>query len=145
MRQTQNAGTREAFRRLNYAFLTLVGKGDAKSRHPEILIIAPVTRYDLVRRVNNRNTGRNSEDSNGTYSLFGNQANFIRMIFLAEHEVPGEVGHQTDVASDTEFQAGANLTKRSDVIVVNGIGRQEFRVLIYRDTGNKVMFLIEKL
>src|SRR5437016_3376331 len=36
----QNAGTQQAFRRLNYAFLTLVGKGDAESRHSEILMVA---------------------------------------------------------------------------------------------------------
>lgn len=38
--EKQNAGMLEAFRRLNYAFLTLVGKRDAKSDHSEVLIIA---------------------------------------------------------------------------------------------------------
>jgi len=53
-RQKQNAGTRKAFRRLNYACLTLVGESDAKSRHSEILIVAAVTRPELVRGVKGR-------------------------------------------------------------------------------------------
>ena len=52
--QKQNAGTRKAFRRLNYACLTLVGESDAKSRHSEILIVAAVTRPELVRGVKGR-------------------------------------------------------------------------------------------
>ncbi|MEY2542929.1 MAG: hypothetical protein QOE81_390 [Verrucomicrobiota bacterium] len=47
----QNAGTHEAFRRLNYAFLTLVRKGDAKARHSEILMIAAVTGLELKRLI----------------------------------------------------------------------------------------------
>src|SRR5215510_3268440 len=47
----QNAGTRTAFRRLNYACLTLVRKCDAKSDHSEILVVAAVTRFQIKRLV----------------------------------------------------------------------------------------------
>ncbi len=59
----QNAGTHEAFRRLNYAFRTLVGKGDAKSRHPEILIVAAVTRFEFESVIEHDGAAnRNSEE-----------------------------------------------------------------------------------
>src|SRR5437588_11591253 len=43
---------------LNYAFLTLVGKGDTKSRHPKILIVAAVPRSELNRSVHNGGAGK---------------------------------------------------------------------------------------
>jgi hypothetical protein len=58
-----NAGKHEAFRRLNYAFLILVGKGDAKSRHSEILIVAAMTRSELKRLVNNGGLGHSRSEN----------------------------------------------------------------------------------
>src|SRR4030095_12313687 len=49
----QNAGTRTAFRRLNYACLTLVRKRDAKSDHSEILVVTAVTGYQVFRLADN--------------------------------------------------------------------------------------------
>src|SRR5438270_5094421 len=92
--QKQNAGTHQAFRRLNYAFLTLVGKGDAKSRHSEILMVAAVTRSQLKRPVDYDLLGnQRSEDRKGIIALLSNQVNSILMIFLSKNKVPGEVGH----------------------------------------------------
>src|SRR6266480_7992688 len=92
--QKKNAGTHQAFRRLNYAFLILVRKGDAKSRHSEILMVAAVTRSQLQRLVDDGGLGNlSSEDRNGTIALLCNQVNLILMIFLSKNKVPGEVGH----------------------------------------------------
>jgi hypothetical protein len=60
--QKQNAGTHEAFRRLNYAFLTLVRKGNAKSRHSEILITTSLTRMQYRSSIDN---GGYSDRSSG--------------------------------------------------------------------------------
>ena len=91
---------REAFRRLNYAFLTLVGKGDAKPRHPEILIVAAMARSQFKRLVDDGgadNGGRkNAKVVYGCHrarTLLGDKVNFVPVVFLTEDKVPGEVGH----------------------------------------------------
>lgn len=59
----QNAGTRSAFRRLNYACLTLVRKRDAKSDHSEILVVAAATGFQIKRLVELNNLGNwNAQD-----------------------------------------------------------------------------------
>jgi hypothetical protein len=104
----QSAGTREAFRRLNYAFLTLVGKGDAKSRHSEILIIAVVTRFQIYSSINDRSYGsRLPLELSNSVASFNDRTKSIRMVRLTEDKVPREVSHQANVAGDTKFQAEA--------------------------------------
>ncbi len=123
----QSAGRHEAFRRSNSAFLTLVGKGDAKSRHSEILIVAAVTGFEIQRRIDDYTAGnRFSVKGSSDRTLFPDGGEFICMVFLAEDEVPGEVRHQTDVAGHPKFQSRADLTERSDVMVVNRISGQVF-------------------
>ena len=129
----QSAGRHEAFRRSNSAFLTLVGKGDAKSRHSEILIVAAVTGFEIQRRIDDYTAGnRFSVKGSSDRTLFPDGGEFICMVFLAEDEVPGEVRHQTDVAGHPKFQSRADLTERSDVMVVNRISGQVFAL-----TGNE--------
>ena len=113
-----------AFRRLNYAVLTLVGESNAKSRHPEILMVAAVTGLELDRLVDS-NLGKdwNSIDFEDIPALLRKEVKLVRVVFLTENEVPREVSHQPDVASDTKFQAGADLAERSDVVIgdrING-------------------------
>src|SRR6266567_1426869 len=125
--QKQSAGRHEAFRRSNCAFLTLVGKGDAKSRHSEILIVAAVTGFEFERLIEDYGAGnRFSVKRKSFVALFGDDVEFICMVFLAEDEVPGEVRHQTDMAGDAKLQSRAQLTKRSQVMIGNRIVGKEF-------------------
>ena len=123
-RKKQNAGTLMAFRRLNYAVLTLVGESDAKSRHSEILMVAAVTGLELDRLVDNRlGEDRNSIGFEDILALQRDEVKLVRVVFLTENEVPREVSHQTDVAGNTKFQAGTDLAKRSEVVIgdrING-------------------------
>jgi hypothetical protein len=112
------------FRRLNYAVLTLVGESNAKSRHPEILMVAAVTGLELDRLVDS-NLGEdwNSIDFEDIPALLREEVKLVRVVFLTENEVPREVSHQTDVAGNTKFQAGTDLAERSDVVIgdrING-------------------------
>ena len=92
--QKQSAGRHEAFRRSNCAFLTLVGKGDAKSRHSKILVIAAVTGFKLHRMIDDRGgKTRISVKDDRILALLSDEVEPIRMVFLAEDEVPGEVRH----------------------------------------------------
>ena len=113
-----------AFRRLNYAVLTLVGESDTKSRHPEILMVAAVTGLELDRLVDNRlGENRNSVGFEDIIALLRDEVKLVLMVFLTENEVPGEVSHQTDVAGNTKFQAGTDLAERSEVVIgdrING-------------------------
>src|SRR5205807_5815643 len=157
--QKQSAGRHEAFRRSNCAFLTLVGKGDAKSRHSKILVITAVTGSKLHRMIDDRGAkNRNSVKGKRILALLSDEVKPICMVLLAEDEVPGEVRHQTDVAGDAKFQARADLTERSEVIVGNRISGQEFALLgneaaveeAFVDIGGvgrdaELMFLIKKL
>src|SRR6266853_2301746 len=125
--QKQSAGRHEAFRRSNCAFLTLVGKSDAKSRHSKILVITAVTGFKLHRLIDDDlGTHQLSEIEKSVLTLRSLDEELIRMVFLAEDEVPGEVRHQADVAGDAKLQARADLTERSDVIVGNRIIGQVF-------------------
>src|SRR6266853_1238354 len=125
--QKQSAGRHEAFRRSNCAFLTLVGKSYAKSRHSKILVITAVTGFKLHRLIDDDlGTHQLSEIEKSVLTLNSLDEELIRMVFLAEDEVPGEVRHQADVAGDAKLQARADLTERSDVMVGNGINRPEF-------------------
>ena len=94
--------------------MTLVGKGDAKSRHSEILIVAAVTGPELNSRVGDRGSVGNhgAEGNERIVALLGNEVKSIRMVFLTKDEVPGEVRHQADVAGDPELQARTDLTQR---------------------------------
>src|ERR1700730_6102069 len=131
---------------LNYAFLTLVGKGDAKSDQPEILIIAAVPGFELKRLVHNGGRANHSPKAREhVLTVLGDNGNFIRMVLLAEDKVPGEVGHQTDVAGHAVFHSYANLAQRPEVIIRNRIDREEF-VLVDNVTARVGdILLIEKL
>src|SRR5207245_6375395 len=83
----QSAGRHEAFRRSNCAFLTLVGKGDAKSRHSKILLITAVTGFKLRRLIDDdlgKIRKRNSEIGKRIFALRTLDEELIRMVFLAE-------------------------------------------------------------
>src|SRR5207253_8472988 len=69
----------------------------------------------------------------------------ICMVFLAEDEVPGEVSHQADMAGYAKFQSRADLTERSDVIVVNRISGQEFLLMGNETVGVEGVLLMKKL
>src|SRR5258708_1886925 len=72
-----------AFRRLNYEPLTLVGKGDAKSRHPEILVVAAVPRSNLHGLVESRKAAvGKSKKSKRVPTLLSNEVELIRMVPL---------------------------------------------------------------
>src|SRR3984893_4741342 len=131
---------------LNYAFLTLVGKGDAKSDQPEILIIAAVPGFELKRLVHNGGRANHSPKAREhVLTVLGDNGNFIRMVLLAEDKVPGEIGHQTDVAGHAVFHSYANLTERSDFIIVNRIEREEFVLVSNVTEGVGDISLIVKL
>src|SRR5207248_4926467 len=103
---------------------------DAKSRHPEILMVAPVAGSKLQRLVDNdAAAGRKSEKGKRILTLLGNEVELIRMVLLTEDEIPGEVSHKTDVAGHAKFQSHADLTKRSDVIIGNRINGVEFALV----------------
>src|SRR5258708_28168577 len=86
-RKKQNAGTLMAFRRLNYAVLTLIGESDAKSRHSEILMVAAVTGPELHCRVDNRlGEDRKSVDFEDIIALLGDEVKLVRVVFLTENE-----------------------------------------------------------
>jgi len=145
--QKQSAGRHEAFRRSNCAFLTLVGKSDAKSRHSKILVITAVTGFKLRRLIDDdlgKIRKRNSEIGKRIFALRTLDEELIRMVFLAEDEVPGEVRHQADVAGDAKLQARADLTERSEVIVGNRIIGQVF-ALAANETVLEGVLLIKKL
>src|SRR5207244_9005136 len=102
--------------------LTLVGESDAKARHSEILMVAAMTRPELQCRVDNGlGESRKSSGEEGVLTCLGDEMKLVRMIFLTEDEVPGEVSHQTDMAGNTKFKAGTDLAERSDMIIVNRI------------------------
>src|SRR5438270_5807444 len=131
---------------LNYAFLTLVGKGDTKSRHPEILIVAAVPGFELNRGVHNGGAGKGNPKPRGhALTVLGEKVQFVGVIPLAEDEVPGEVGHQPDVAGHAEFQSRADLAQRPDAIIVNRIDREEFLLMDNVTVGDEGALLIEKL
>lgn len=116
----------EAFRRLNYAFLTLVRKGDAEAGHSEILIITALAGFQFKSLIDDRYLGkRSSEEVRVVGPLLGDQRDLV-WIIMAEDEVPGEVRHQTDVAGHTEFHSDAQLTEHSDVVIINRIRGEEF-------------------
>src|SRR5215471_15418926 len=90
----QNAGTHKAFRRLNYAFLTLVGKGDAESRHSEILMVTSVTRlYDQPGVYHRGDCERNSIEVCNVLSRLSNQLHLVWMILLTKNKVPRKISH----------------------------------------------------
>ena len=78
----------EAFRRLNYACLTLVRKGDAKSHHSEILVIASFSRVQSDSRIDNRRGSKgSSEEIRAVGALFGDLEELI-VIIVSEDKVP---------------------------------------------------------
>src|SRR5437588_8287442 len=93
-------------------------------------MVAPVAGSKLQRLVDN-DAAANRSSVNGKCipPLLGNEMEFIRMVLLAEDEIPGEVSHQTDVAGHAKLQSHADLTKRSDVIIGNRINGQEFLLI----------------
>src|SRR5438270_13206458 len=108
----------------------LIREGDAKSRHPEILMVAPVAGSKLQRLVDNDAAAkRSSENGKRVPTLLGNEVELIRMVLLAEDEIPGEVSHQTDVAGHAKFQSHSGLTKRSDASIGNRINGQELLLI----------------
>src|SRR2546430_5474480 len=135
----------------------LIREGDAKSRHPEILMVAPVPGSKLHRLVDNDRAEKlRSGERKRILSLLGNEVELIRMVLLTEDEIPGEVSHKTDVAGHAELQSRADLTKRSDVIIGNRINGQEFALVgnVEACVGKErwagilqgiLVFLIEKL
>src|SRR5712691_10279105 len=76
-------------------------------------------------------------------TLLSDDVKSIRMVFLPEDEVPGEVGHQADVAGRAKFQTRADLTQRSGVMIINRISGQVF-ALIGNEVAGVRVFLIEK-
>src|SRR5205085_7933272 len=102
-------------------------KGDAKSRHSEILIIAAVAGLELKGLVDDRlSENWKSSDFKNILTLLGDEVKLVRVVFLAENEVPCEVSHQTNVAGNAKFQAGAELAERSGVMIVNRVIRCVF-------------------
>src|SRR5260370_29099601 len=96
--QKQSAGRHEAFRRSNCAFLTLVGKSDAKSRHSKILVITAVTGFKLHRLIDDDlGKKRLSEIGKRILPLRSLQEELILIVFLPEDEVPSKVSHQSDM------------------------------------------------
>src|SRR5439155_3092784 len=83
---------------------------------------------ELIRDVGEADgLNRNPETRELTCSVLDDEMNFVHVVvFLAEDEVPGKVGHQTDVARQAELQSRADLTQRSQVMVVNRINREVF-------------------
>ena len=78
----------EAFRRLNYACLTLVRKGDAKSHHSEILVIASFSRIQSDSRIDNRRSSkRSSVEIRDIGALLSDQEELI-VIIVSEDKVP---------------------------------------------------------
>ena|SRR5579864_6640305 len=92
----QKAKRRNAFcvPALNYVIQTLVRESDAEARHSEILMIAAVTRHEILSRINDGlGEHRNSVELEDVVTRLGNEVESIRMIFLAKDKVPGEVSH----------------------------------------------------
>src|SRR5437016_14417497 len=131
----------------------LIREGDTKSRHPEILMVAPVPGSKLHRLVDNDRAEKlRSGERKRILSLLGNEVELIQMVLLTEDKVPGEVSHKTDVAGHAKFQSRADLTKRSDVIIGNRINGQEFALVANVEASVErlalkgvLVFLIEKL
>src|SRR5260370_40907262 len=142
--QKQSAGRHEAFRRSNCAFLTLVGKSDAKSRHSKILVITAVTGFKHHRLIDDdlgQLRKRNSEIGKRILALRCRDEELIRMVFLAEDEVPGEVSHQADMARDSKLPPSAALTEGSRGIVRNQTSGQGLVLPVHQNDCKRRVLL----
>src|SRR5207302_3388833 len=109
----------------------------------EILIIAAVAGLELQCLVDNHlGENRKSSDFEDVRALVGDEVKLVRVVFLAENEVPCEVSHQTNVAGNAKFQAGAELAERSGVMIVNRIISDELK-FVGHETGGVYMLLVE--
>src|SRR5205807_10385430 len=90
---------------------TLVGEGDAKPGHAEVLIIAARARSEICGRIGDRNRDKNSwRNSRSSYDKspgFAHSEKTVLGIVYSANKVPGEIGHQTDVTGNAELQPDA--------------------------------------